>query len=213
MRPVAATGSGSRKLPPFFDYTGMPAACNRVRRLVTGKRRGGHLPGTRRKATLKYDPEVSEQPESGVDLSGLHGELDRLKAQLCRCGHRGECMACRGFEVVREQVQAVAAAASQPVLMQVVQEAAAKDLVSQLGGLQEKLTSDPHLAELMNRFAERVQEDLGGAEELEKMLKSFGFMGPQSEGPGSGKTAFDDRPGPSDDPLPPPQEDDKPPLH
>src|SRR5438309_9155098 len=106
----------------------------------------------------------------GVDLSGLHGELDRLKAQLCRCQHQGTCVACRGFEVVRQQVQVVVAAASQPVLMQVAQEVAIKDLMTQLGGLQEKLAEDPQLQELMARLFERVQDDLGGAENLQRML-------------------------------------------
>ena len=52
--------------------------------------------------------------------------LDKLKAQLCRCQHQGTCLACRGFEVIRQQVQVVVAAASQPVLMQVAQEVAVK---------------------------------------------------------------------------------------
>ena len=85
---------------------------------------------------------MSGEPEAGVDLSGVHAELDKLKAQLCRCQHQGTCIACRGFEVVRQQVQVVAAAASQPVLMQVAQEVAIKDLMTQLGGLQEKLTRE-----------------------------------------------------------------------
>jgi len=125
-------------------------------------------------------------PQEGVDLSGLHRELDRLKAQLCRCRHEGTCVACKGFEVVRQQGQAVAAAASQPVLMQFAQEAAVKDMLSQLGGLQEKLATDPQLAELMSRMAERVQEDLGGPEALEEMLKKLGLMG------ADGKSPFDD---------------------
>ncbi|HSP64561.1 MAG TPA: hypothetical protein VLO10_00075, partial [Candidatus Deferrimicrobium sp.] len=74
----------------------------------------------------------------GVDLSGLHRELDSLKNQLCRCQHQGTCLACRGFEILREQSQTVVAASSQPVLMQVAQEAAVKDLIGQLGGVQEK---------------------------------------------------------------------------
>ena len=139
------------------------------------------------------------------DLSGIHRELDALKSQLCRCDHQGTCLSCRGFEVVRQQAQAVAAAASQPVLMQVAQEAAMRDLFSQLGGLQEKLTEDPQLSDLLSRFAERVQEDLGGPEELEKLLRSMGLAGPQ--GPpdaGPGHIPFDDRPSPSgDQPSPP----------
>jgi hypothetical protein len=144
-------------------------------------------------------------PQPGVDLSGLHRELDTLKARLCRCGHQGSCLSCQGFEVVRQQAQAVAAAASQPVLMQVAQEAAMRDLFSQLGGLQDKLTADPQLSELLSRFAERIQEDLGGPEELEKLLRSLGFARPQ-EPPGTapGATSFDDRPSsPGGRPMPP----------
>jgi len=148
---------------------------------------------------------MSEEP-SGVDLSGLHRELDSLKSRLCRCGHQGTCLSCRGFEVVRQQAQAVAAAATQPVLMQVAQEAAMRDLLAQLGGLQEKLTEDPQLSQLMSQFAERVQEDLGGPEELEKLLRGLGFPGAGGAGGGQpglgrgGQVPYDDRPHP---PSPP----------
>src|SRR5260370_40460204 len=101
---------------------------------------------------------------AGVDLSGLHRELDKLKAQLCRCEHKGECIACQGFEMLRQQAQMVVAAASQPVLMQVAQEAAVKDLLGQMGGAQEKLMGDPRLVDLLSQVMERVQEDLGGPE-------------------------------------------------
>lgn len=142
-----------------------------------------------------------EDEQAGVDLSGLHRELDSLKARLCRCGHQGNCLSCRGFEIVRQQAQAVAAAASQPVLMQVAQEAAMRDLFAQLGGLQEKLTDDPQLSELMTRFAERIQEDLGGPEELEKLLRSFGLMAPGAPSrpgpvPEGGRVPYDDLPTP-----------------
>lgn len=160
--------------------------------------------------------------ESGVDLSGLHRELDHLKAQLCRCGHQGTCLACRGFEVVRQQAQAVAAAAAQPVLMQVAQEAAMRDLFSQLGGLQERLSGDPQLSDLMARFAERVQEDLGGPQELERLLRGLGLGGPggpfgEAGPPGpSGPPPYDDRPSPPPAHRPPagpqPPPDDTPPA-
>ncbi|MFN2582324.1 MAG: hypothetical protein ABR498_06240 [Candidatus Dormibacteria bacterium] len=130
----------------------------------------------------------------GVDLSGVHAELDKLKASLCRCQHQGTCLACRGFEVVRQQTQVVAAAASQPVLMQVAQEVAIKDLMTQLGGLQEKLAEDPQLQELMSRLLERVQDDLGGAENLQQMFGSF-FGGGVDGFPGTP----DDRELPPDD--------------
>jgi hypothetical protein len=153
-----------------------------------------------------------------VDLSGLHRELDRLKSQLCRCQHQGECLACQGFEMLRQQAQMVVSAASQPVLMQVAQEAAVKDLLSQMGGAQEKLMGDPRLADLLGQVMERVQEDLGGPEELQKMFGGFpGFPGFGPEGPGqsdsgSGErgTGFippDDRPSPPRRDVPP---DDQP---
>jgi hypothetical protein len=145
-----------------------------------------------------------------VDISGLHRELDRLKAQLCRCNHRGECIACQGFEMLRQQAQMVVSAASQPVLMQVAQEAAVKDLLSQMGGAQEKLMGDPRLADLLSQVMERVQEDLGGPEELQKMFGAFpgfggagpggfpGFPGVPDEG-GDGQGGDDDRFIPPDD--------------
>ena len=135
-----------------------------------------------------------DQLPPALDLSGLHRELDRLKSQLCRCNHSGECLACRGFEVLREQSQMVAAAASQPVLMQVAQEAAVKDLMSQLGGLQEKLVDDPRLHELLGQIVERVQEDLGGPEQLQRLFGGMGMGGfPGFPGfPGGGPTPPDD---------------------
>lgn len=135
----------------------------------------------------------------GVDLSSVHAALDQLKAQLCRCGHQGTCMACRGFEVVRQQVQVVAAAASQPVLMQVAQEVQMQELMTQLGGLQEKLAEDPQLQELVARLFDRVSDDLGGPENLQRMFGSlFGSSG----------SPPDDRTIPPDDRTIPP--DDRP---
>ena len=169
----------------------------------------------------------------GVDLSGLHRELDSLKNQLCRCQHQGTCLACRGFEILREQSQTVVAASSQPVLMQVAQEAAVKDLIGQLGGVQEKLAGDPQIQELLMRMMERVQEDLGGPDELAKLFSGLGFpLGPgegtESGGqiPGFGSAppakganeSYDDRPGPPaggeppDQPTPPDEGGDAPPA-
>lgn len=170
-----------------------------------------------------------DEQNSGVDLSGLHRELDRLKAQLCRCQHEGTCLACRGFEILREQSQTVVAAASQPVLMQVAQEAAVKDLIGQLGGVQEKLAEDPQLQELMMRMMDRVQEDLGGPDELAKLFSGLGFPmppggpggSPEGELPGFGAAgpskgaadSYDDRPRPnpptSENPSAPADEEDQ----
>ena len=87
-------------------------------------------------------------------------------------------MACQGFEMLRQQAQMVVAAASQPVLMQVAQEAAVKDLAAQMGGLQEKLADDPQLQELMSRVIDRIADDVGGPEELQKLFSQLGMFGP-----------------------------------
>src|ERR1700683_2857713 len=180
----------------------------------------------RREPSLHYDHSVGDISQPGVDLSGIHSELDKLKSRLCRCQHQGTCMACKGFEVIRQQVQVVAAAASQPVLMQVAQEVQMEQLMSQLGGLQEKLSEDPQLQELMARMFERVQDDLGGPEQFQQMLGGlFGGMGglggmtppgtdvPPDDRPAPPKdpkprddTSYDDRDLPTDD-RPPPSKD------
>jgi hypothetical protein len=149
---------------------------------------------------------VSMEPHpASVDLSGLYRELDRLNTHLCRCHHRGECLACRGFQILRQQCQVVAAAASQPALLQVAQEAAAKDLMTQLGGLQEKLAADPRLQELLTQLVERAQEDLGGPEQLQRLFGDLGglpgFPGFPS---GGGQPPPDDVP-PDDAPRPRPR--------
>src|SRR5437588_12864061 len=63
-----------------------------------------------------------------IDLSDLHAALDRLRPQLCHCGLKGECLGCKGIEMVRVQAEAVAAAAGQPILIQVAQDSAMTDM-------------------------------------------------------------------------------------
>jgi len=159
--------------------------------------------------TRGYDRGM-DTPETAVDLSPLHRELDRLKTQLCRCQHRGECLACRGFEVLRQQAQMVVHAASQPVLMQVAQEAGLKDLMTQLGGAQEKLVGDPRLQDLLAQLLERVQEDLGGPEEMQRMFGGMFPGGFPGEWPSSDNRG-DDQQLPPDDRPPPRPPDDAPP--
>ena len=74
-----------------------------------------------------------------VDLSGIHRELDLVKRAVCHCQLRGECLGCKGIEMVRQQMEAVVAAASQPVLLQVAQETAAKEMLTQFSQMQERL--------------------------------------------------------------------------
>ncbi|HXM58482.1 MAG TPA: hypothetical protein VOB72_23985, partial [Candidatus Dormibacteraeota bacterium] len=94
-----------------------------------------------------------------VDLSDAHGALDRLRRQLCHCGLQGECLGCRGIDMVRAQMEAVAAAASQPVLMQVAQEAAMKDMAARFEGMAERLMNDPELRQAAEAMQDRVMSD------------------------------------------------------
>lgn len=109
-----------------------------------------------------------------VDLSEVHVALDRLRAQLCHCGMRGECLGCKGVEMVRHQVEAVTAAASQPVLLQVAQEAAMKDMASQFEGMAEKLMSDPEIRRAAEAMQERVMEDPETQRLLEELMRRLG---------------------------------------
>jgi hypothetical protein len=138
----------------------------------------------------------------GVDLSGLHREIDRLKAQLCHCRFEGTCVGCRGFEMLRENSQMVVAAARQPILVQVAQEASVNDLMARMGdaqekmaGVQEKLADDPKLQDMVQQMMARIQDDLGpeAMESLQQMFNGMaGDMNPFG-GPGGGPVPPDDR--------------------
>ena len=114
-----------------------------------------------------------------VDLSEMHAALDGLRRQLCHCGFRGECLGCRGVEMVRAQMEAVAAAASQPVLMQVAQEAAMKDMATQFEGMAERLMNDPELRRAAEAMQERVMSDPETRRLLEELMRR---LGPPEEG-------------------------------
>ncbi len=98
-----------------------------------------------------------------IDLSPLHRELDSLRARLCHCNNAGTCLGCQGIEVLRQQAQMVVSAATQPVLLQVAQEAQAKELVKQVQEMQERLLRDPEAAkaleELLKYFQAPPEED------------------------------------------------------
>lgn len=115
-----------------------------------------------------------------VDLSPVHAALDGLRRQLCHCGMKGECLGCRGVEMVRAQVEAVASAASQPVLMQVAQEAAMKDMASQFEGMAERLMNDPEVRRAAEAMQERVMSDPEARRLIEELMKRLG--GPPQEG-------------------------------
>ena len=116
-----------------------------------------------------------------VDLSEVHVALDRLRPQLCHCGLRGECLGCKGIEMVRQQLEAVAAAASQPVLLQVAQEAAMRDLTSQFEGMAERLMNDPELRRAAEAMQERVMNDPETQRLLEELMRRLGGPPPPDE--------------------------------
>jgi uncharacterized membrane-anchored protein YjiN (DUF445 family) len=112
-----------------------------------------------------------------MDLSEVHRALDQLRQQLCHCGLRGECLGCRGIDMVRAQVEAVAAAASQPVLMQVAQEAAMKDMATRFEGMAERLMNDPELRQAAEAMQERVMSDPETRRLLEELMRRLGPPG------------------------------------
>src|SRR5438128_11475133 len=94
-----------------------------------------------------------------IDLSDLHAALDRLRPQLCHCGLKGECLGCKGIEMVRAQVEAVAAAASQPILIQVAQESAMQDMASRFQAMSERLMADPDIRHSAAPVEERLRDE------------------------------------------------------
>lgn len=112
-----------------------------------------------------------------VDLSDIHAALDRLRPQLCHCGLKGECLGCKGIEMVRAQVEAVAAAASQPVLIQVAQETAMKDMASRFQAMSERLMSDPEIRRSAEQMQERLMSDPETRQLLEELMRRIGGGG------------------------------------
>lgn len=106
-----------------------------------------------------------------VDLSELHLALDRLRPQICHCGLKGECLGCKGIEMVRAQAEAVAAAASQPVLIQVAQETAMKDMASRFQAMSERLLSDPEIRRSAEQMQERLMADPDTRQLLEELMR------------------------------------------
>jgi ERCC4-related helicase len=98
-----------------------------------------------------------------VDLSPMQRELDNLRLQLCHCNHAGTCLGCQGIDMLRQQVQMVVSAATQPVLMQVAQETQAKELMKQVQEMQERMLNDPEAAraieELLRYFQAPPEEN------------------------------------------------------
>ncbi|MDQ6691661.1 MAG: hypothetical protein M3Z13_02730 [Candidatus Dormibacteraeota bacterium] len=128
---------------------------------------------------------MTDSTSGGADVSELHVALDRLRRQLCHCGMAGECLGCKGIEMVRQQAQAVVAAASQPVLIQVAQEASMKDMANQFEGMAERLMSDPEIRRAAEAMQEQVMNDPETRQLLEELMKKLGGQ-PPADQPGLG---------------------------
>ena len=109
-----------------------------------------------------------------IDLSDLHAALDRLRPQLCHCGLKGECLGCKGIEMVRMQAEAVVAAASQPVLLQVAQEASMKDMAARFEAMSERLMSDPEIRRSAEEMQQRLMSDPETRTLLEELMRRLG---------------------------------------
>ncbi|HYM66950.1 MAG TPA: hypothetical protein VEW68_06645 [Patescibacteria group bacterium] len=118
-----------------------------------------------------------------IDMSELHSALDRLRPQLCHCGLKGECLGCKGLEMVRAQAEAVVAAASQPILIQVAQEAAMKDMASRFEAMSERLMADPEIRHSAEQMQERLMSDPDTRQLLEELMRRLGAP-PPDEPPG-----------------------------
>jgi hypothetical protein len=116
-----------------------------------------------------------------VDLSELHAALDRLRPQICHCGLKGECLGCKGIEMVRVQAEAVAAAASQPILIQVAQESAMKDMTSRFQAMSERLMSDPEIRRSAEAMQEKLMADPETRQLLEELMRRLGGTPPPDE--------------------------------
>ncbi|HEX6489329.1 MAG TPA: hypothetical protein VF137_10740 [Candidatus Dormibacteraeota bacterium] len=82
--------------------------------------------------------------------------------------------------MVRAQMEAVAAAASQPVLLQVAQEAAMKDMADQFQGMAERILEDPEVRRAAEAMQERVLSDPEARKLLEDLMRRLGE--PPAEG-------------------------------
>jgi hypothetical protein len=109
-----------------------------------------------------------------ADMSELHAALDRLRPQLCHCGLKGECLGCKGVEMIRVQAESVVAAASQPILLQVAQEASMKDMATRFEAMSERLLSDPEIRRSAEEMQQKLMSDPETRQLLEELMRRLG---------------------------------------
>src|SRR5258707_15104826 len=116
-----------------------------------------------------------------TDMSELHLALDRLRPQLCHCGFKGECLGCKGVEMVRAQAEAVVAAASQPILLQVAQEASMKDMATRFQEMSERLMSDPDIRRSAEEMQQKLMSDPETRQLIEDLMRRLGGPAPEEQ--------------------------------
>jgi len=107
-------------------------------------------------------------------MSEIHASLDHLRTQLCHCGFKGECLGCKGVEMLRAQAEAVVAAASQPILLQVAQEASMKDMANRFQAMSERLMSDPDIRRSAEEMQQKLMSDPETRQLIEELMRRLG---------------------------------------
>src|SRR5258708_6205101 len=115
-----------------------------------------------------------------ADMSELHAALDRRGPQLATGGPKGGCLGCKGMEMIRAQAEAAVAAASQPILLQVAQEASMKDMATRFEAMSERLLSDPDIRRSAEEMQQRLMSDPETRQLLDELMRRLG--GPPEEG-------------------------------
>ena len=83
--------------------------------------------------------------------------------------------------MVRLQAEAVVAAASQPILIQVAQETAMKDMTSRFQAMSERLMSDPEIRRSAEEMQQKLMSDPETRQLLEELMRRLGGTPPPDE--------------------------------
>ena len=79
-----------------------------------------------------------------------------------------------GIERVRAQAEAVVAAASQPILLQVAQEASMKDMANRFQAMSERLMSDPDIRRSAEEMQQKLMSDPETRQLIEELMRRLG---------------------------------------
>ena len=97
-----------------------------------------------------------------IDMSEVHVALDRLRPQICHCGLKGECLGCKGVEMVRAQAEAVA------------QEASMNDMANRFQAMSERLMSDPDIRRSAEEMQQKLMSDPETRQLIEELMRRLG---------------------------------------